>query len=660
MKRSFSLPLAILFSMLVVCTLFMSDFARASSIKAAPSGHLDLQAASPQGAHFAGTRQATRAARSALASVTPLTYHGGPIMQNSTTYAIFWEPSALQDGTPAYVSPTYNSLIQQYFTDVGGSGLFNNNTQYYDSVSGHIVNTSTLGGMWVDTSPFPPSGCADTYTPGDCLSDAQVRSEILNAMSVNGWSGGPNRLFFVFTPMGEGTCQGGLCSFANFCAYHRSFTSNSTTILYANIPYQTTDSQGCGVPTSPNSDIDADSSISMTSHEHMESVTDPLFTAWKDSAGNEIGDKCGFQFGSIALDNGLANVQWNGHYYVVQEEFSNALSRCVITRAVSGTVFTGCDDAYFYALDASSGSSLWRSQQTGNSIVSTPAIANGVIYVGSNDGSVYAFSASDGSTLWSYATGGAIASSPAVVNGVVYIGSNDGYVYALQAATGTLVWRFLTGGPVSSSPTVSNGIVYVGSNDGNLYAIFGSKGKQKWLYATGGSIDARPMASAGVVYVGSHDSYLYAVNATYGTLLWRSQTGSGIVHSSAAVANKTVYVGSTDGNVYAFTVSSGSLAWSYHTGAAIVSSALVTNNVLYIGSQDSYVYALNAKVGTLIWRYQTGGQVSSSPKAIDGLLFFGSSDTFLYSLWADDGSFLWRYQTGGAVESSPVVMLTSY
>lgn len=35
----------------------------------------------------------------------------------------------------------------------------------------------------------------------------------------------------------------------------------------------------------------------VTSHEQMESATDPLLNAWLDSQGQEIGDKCNFTFG---------------------------------------------------------------------------------------------------------------------------------------------------------------------------------------------------------------------------------------------------------------------------------------------------------------------------------------------------------------------------
>lgn len=260
-----------------------------------------------------------------------MTYHGGPTMHTSVEYAIFWEPPTLQNGSAATVSATYNSLITRYFQDVGGNRLYNINTQYSDSTSGHILNNSTLGGTWVDTSAYPASGCTDSNTPGDCLTQGQIANEVANAISTNGWTPNLNSEFFVFTAKGEGSCLGSDCAFAGgYCAYHSYYTSGSQTVLYANMTYDGTDLGACGASASPNGDADADSTINSISHEQMESVTDPLLNAWFGPGGlsDEIGDKCNFNFGSLGFDSGNANQHWNGHYYIVQQEWDNSITGC--------------------------------------------------------------------------------------------------------------------------------------------------------------------------------------------------------------------------------------------------------------------------------------------------------------------------------------------
>jgi hypothetical protein len=60
----------------------------------------------------------------------------------------------------------------------------------------------------------------------------------------------------------------------------------------------------------------------------MEAATDPLLNAWYDASGNEIGDKCVWKFGT--RNSSGADVVWNGHGYIVQKEWDNHKSRCVL------------------------------------------------------------------------------------------------------------------------------------------------------------------------------------------------------------------------------------------------------------------------------------------------------------------------------------------
>ncbi len=244
-----------------------------------------------------------------------LSYHGGPVMVGTvTTYAIFWEPPGF------YVSPNYNSLILQYFKDVGKSPIYHNNSQYSNS-SGKYPVASVLGGSWVDTRPYP--------TTNNQLQDADTRNEINYAMQVNGWTPSLHKLFIVFAAKGEIMCSDiyGCTYITALCAYHYFI---GTDIIYAAEPYAGTDLSSCGVPSSPNHDIDADSTINLITHEQFEAATDPFYTAWygTDRYHDEISDKCVWVFGSPVHYGG--DVIWKGHPYEVQEEWDNATGSCVL------------------------------------------------------------------------------------------------------------------------------------------------------------------------------------------------------------------------------------------------------------------------------------------------------------------------------------------
>jgi hypothetical protein len=239
---------------------------------------------------------------------------------------------------PLTFDPSYQSLIDQYFTDVaqdsgGGNNVYSAATQYSDS-SGAIQYQSTFGGSYVDTDPLPPNGCHDGVD-AYCLTDRQLQHEIQKVLNANGWRGGLDHVFFLMTPNGVGSCFDDLgtdctTSDAGFCAYHNYFVdSNVEYVVYANEPYMGP-SGDCTDPSQgfPN-DVDADTTINTISHEHNEAITDPLtnpdYLAWTAPDGSENGDLCAYSYGvQTGTGAGAYNQVINGHHYDLQEEFSNA------------------------------------------------------------------------------------------------------------------------------------------------------------------------------------------------------------------------------------------------------------------------------------------------------------------------------------------------
>jgi hypothetical protein len=109
------------------------------------------------------------------------------------------------------------------------AGIDNNNTQYYQilgSTTTYIQNaagvilTNGFAGSFVDNAPYPASGCSDTATPSNCITDAQIQAEIQRVMALMGWTSGPNKMFLLYTSSGEGSCLGSSCAYTQYCAYH--------------------------------------------------------------------------------------------------------------------------------------------------------------------------------------------------------------------------------------------------------------------------------------------------------------------------------------------------------------------------------------------------------------------------------------------------------
>lgn len=239
-------------------------------------------------------------------NTAPVQYHGGMVIDQSVMYAIYWKPKGF------FMTHKYIPTIDRFFTDVGaGTKMYDILTQYSDT-DGNPINSSSLGGSWIDHSPYPPT-----------MNDGTVRAEVQKAIRHNGWpKGGYQPIFVVFT------ASQAKVNFA-LCAYHGAFPLNGQQVAYSIVPYQhDVGPHGCGTPTDkwPN-DRDADQTIDTLWHEEAEAISDPVNAWWRNSDGSEIGDICQTTYGPRGPDGG--NVTLNGNRYITQEMQSNKDGMCV-------------------------------------------------------------------------------------------------------------------------------------------------------------------------------------------------------------------------------------------------------------------------------------------------------------------------------------------
>jgi PKD repeat protein len=284
------------------------------------------------------TRLATPSGQAAPTS--NLEYHGGPVMHTNKTYSIYWKP-------PAYASDYasgFRTLVDRYLADVAvdsgqRSSVYAANTQYYDNTTGHILHSSIFGGSLTDTTSFPSATCLAAPS-SQCITDAQIKTELNGFLTANGLPRGLGTQYFVLLPPGIvvcfGTAAGSDCSGpgGTFCAYHGDFVGAGSSTLYAVHPYP--DPSGCDPGDHPNGNTDADSQINLISHEHNEAITDPLANPggwYDDTSGEENGDLCAWTFGTAlgGASGSRYNQVLNGHHYWLQREWSNYNAGCVLS-----------------------------------------------------------------------------------------------------------------------------------------------------------------------------------------------------------------------------------------------------------------------------------------------------------------------------------------
>jgi PKD repeat protein len=329
--------------------------------------------------HRRGHRAARRVAP-AVTAIAKLNYHGGPVMHTNKVYAIFWEPLS-EEQSFSKGPPSYEEAVDNYFERVAAdsgksSNAYSVATQYYDlsgpgGAKADIAYSSSFGGSALYKHEFPTSEKCTDYEDephvGEflvelkaCLTEAQLKGAIEAVIAEKHWQAGLGSVFLIYTPKGVGSCANAgedsskpeaECTYTGefgYCAYHDNFKVGSEEVVFANMPYEKTET--CNDGAEPEHS-DAGPAIDASSHEHNESITDPTGEAWWDGDekeveevkegkepknadyGEEVADLCvnaeyPFTYGPLlAGSTGYGtttafNQTIDGHPYLLQREWS--------------------------------------------------------------------------------------------------------------------------------------------------------------------------------------------------------------------------------------------------------------------------------------------------------------------------------------------------
>jgi outer membrane protein assembly factor BamB len=188
-----------------------------------------------------------------------------------------------------------------------------------------------------------------------------------------------------------------------------------------------------------------------------------------------------------------------------------------------GVLVTGTSEGFLLGLDAATGAERWRYQVSTQNGAGNAALADGVAYVGAGAEGFFAVDASSGTLLWRGDIDDDRTGTAVVAEGIAYLGgatdNETGHLYAFDAKSGDLMWTR----EGLASPAVLDGVGYSGSDTGTLYAFNTVDGTERWQKDLGGFV-ANPAVANGVVYVVSLndpiDATLLAVDAATGDELW--------------------------------------------------------------------------------------------------------------------------------------------
>jgi uncharacterized repeat protein (TIGR01451 family) len=269
-----------------------------------------------------------------------MTNHGGKIMKAAQVYNVFWLPPGQHFENPgtAASDTAYENLLNRFFQDVGNNDLMELMRQYPGSNgTPDLGPTNRLAGSYVDTTAYPHAG-----TSADPLTDGDIQAAATRAATTNSWLQDTDHIYMVYTAYGIDECfNSGSCNFPvsptmakplngwDYCAYHSYFNTSTIYAFMGDDASEAYGSSNCSIGSSPNGDAAADSEVSTASHEYFEAQTDPQLNGWyHDDLSGEIGDLCAYDTGPT---NSIgANLYLNNHAYIVQREWSNAISTCAL------------------------------------------------------------------------------------------------------------------------------------------------------------------------------------------------------------------------------------------------------------------------------------------------------------------------------------------
>jgi outer membrane protein assembly factor BamB len=320
--------------------------------------------------------------------------------------------------------------------------------------------------------------------------------------------------------------------------------------------------------------------------------------------------------------------------------------------AADGTIYVGSADRTFYAFDRS-GTVKWK-LLTGEIIDSAGLLDDkGHVYFGSGDGNLRALDAKSGTLVWKTAADapdvnggyinwfeGNVALSP---TGQLYVPNDDYFVYAVDRAGGAITQRLKMPDQIWSLPAFDpSGHLWLGNNNvvqflgSNLFG-FDDKGVSKWDDFVGlGSVAASPVYTNGTVIVGSFDGYVRAFDATSGVLRWQFGARDHIYSSPALTADGTIVQPAADGTVYGLDAKTGTQKWAYDIGDPIRSSPAIDGaGNIYFGGGDGRLHVLNPD-GTGRFSVQLIAEdrndVNSSPALGHDAIYVGGESGELFSV----------------------------
>lgn len=280
-----------------------------------------------------------------------------------------------------------------------------------------------------------------------------------------------------------------------------------------------------------------------------------------------------------------------------------------------GRLYVSLGYGVLVALDAQSGSEIWR-QQLGGTASGTPTVFDGIVYLTVGDDKGWAVSADSGRIRWTLTASPDVtnvlgAPAPAVSGDLAIFAFGSGEVQAVFRRGGLRRWDASVSGAragtalgrvgdVTAAPVISGSRVYVGNQSGRLVSLNIGSGERFWTAPEGAEGNILPIGDS--VFFVSELNELLRLDASDGSRVWGTELprfvrdnparrSEIVAHHGPILAGGRLYVASNDGQLRSFDPASGALLATVEIPGGATSDPVVAGGVLYVVSSRGQLHA---------------------------------------------------------------------
>lgn len=322
-----------------------------------------------------------------------------------------------------------------------------------------------------------------------------------------------------------------------------------------------------------------------------------------------------------------------------------------------GRVFTMDAEAEVRAVDAKTGSTVWKRDLTPDDEDATfasggVAYEDGQLFVSTGFAQVVSLDAKTGKVLWRQSLSGPIRGAPTVRAGRVFVITVDNQTHCLSAEDGAVQWTHqgISEGAsllAGTSPAVDGNVVVVPYSSGELFALRVDNGSVLWQdqlttvrrtdnVATLSDIRGRPIIDRGRVYAIGHADLLVAIELRTGRRLWEREIG-GI--QSPWVAGDYLYLVTNNNEAVALEAKTGKIMWvtqlqmwedqEDREGRIVWAGPVLASDRLILGSSQGYLVSLSPYTGAVLGKLSISDGVNIQPAVANGTMYFITNDADL-------------------------------